>query len=133
MPHSETTQFTKIILLAEFLFVAYMLYVLTSSIYQSYQIDRHIAEFEQENKKIADENKKLSDDFEYYTSQAYQEKIAKQNFGLVNPGEQVLILPQGDAATFSAEEEISNKGLKRWNRYSMPQKWWKFFFENQRL
>lgn len=125
----ELSNTTKIILLVEFLFVAYMLYVLTSSIYQSYQIDRHIAEFEAENKRIAEENLNLSDDYKYYTSSEYQEKIGKLN-GLINPGEEVIILPEEDAVTFDDEEETSTQNLKRWNRYSMPEKWWRFFFEN---
>lgn len=133
MERREISNFTKIILLVEFLFVAYMLYILTSSIYKSYQIDRNIALFESENKRIAEENKKLSADFEYYTSEAYQEKIAKQNFGLMNPGEEIIVLPQEDIVTFSDEDKSVNQNIKRWNIYSNPQKWWRFFFESRRF
>jgi cell division protein FtsB len=124
---------TKVVLITEFVFVAYMLYVLTSSIYHSYQIDQYIAQFDMENEKIAEENRRLSEDFAYYTSEAYQERIAKQNFGLIKPGEQVIVLPVEDVATFEDEEAEQTKNIKRWNRLSNPQKWWVFFFEGQRF
>ena len=83
---------TKVIIIAGFVLVAYMLYSLTVSIYESYQIDQHITNFEQKNDKLRDENLKQLEDFKYYTSHQYIDKIAKENFGLVNPGEEVIIL-----------------------------------------
>lgn len=129
MTNNNISNFAKIVLLIEFLLVAYMLYVLTSSIYKSYQIDRSIATFEEENKKIAEENLKLSEDFEYYASLNYQEKIAKQNFGLINPGEEVIILPEADIKTFSEEKSKEKDYINRWNSISTPRKWRFFFFD----
>ncbi len=110
-----------------------MLYVLTSSIYGSYQIDTYIARFEEENKKLADENQRLSDEYLYFTSRGYQEKIAKQNFGLINPGEEVIILPESDAITFADEGDDSVKNFRRWNAASTPRKWYWFFFEREKF
>lgn len=120
-------------LIIEFLLVAYMLYVLTSSIYGSYQIDTHIKRFEAENKHFAEENSKLSNDYLYFTAESYQEKIAKQNFGLVNPGEEVIILPESDITTFVEEEEDKVKYFRRWNAASNPRKWYWFFFEREKF
>lgn len=126
------SKFSKSVLIALFLLVAYMLYVLTSTIYKNYQIDRNITQFEDENKKLAMKNAELSEAFEYYTSEAYQEKIAKQNFGLMKPGEEVIILPESDVKTFAEEEDVRTKNMKRWNALSNPKKWFLFFFEQGR-
>lgn len=127
------SRFARLILLLEFLLVAYMLYTLTSSIYKSYQIDQYIARFDEENQKLADENKSLSDDYLYFTSEAYQEKIAKQNFGLVNPGEEVIILPESEVATFSDMEEARVRYFRRWNAAKNSKKWFWFFFDKDRF
>lgn len=127
------SRFARVILLLEFLLVAYMLYTLTSSIYKSYQIDQYIARFDEENRKLASENESLSNDYLYFTSEAYQEKIAKQNFGLVNPGEEVIILPESEVATFSDAAEARVQYFRRWNAAKNSKKWFWFFFDKDRF
>lgn len=126
----HTSQLTKIILIVEFLLVAYLLYALTVNVYKSYMLDAHIKSFEDENHSLESENGKKNDDFLYYTSEQYIDKIAKQNFGLVNPGEEVIILPL-DPNTQGAD---SGGGVNKGSggdvsTMSNPQKWWKFFFD----
>lgn len=120
------------ILIGEFLLVSYLLYALAANVYQGYQIDYHIQNFQEENRKIAEANQKAADDLLYYTSNEYLEKIAKQNLGLVNPGEEVVVLSedilQGPDPEAFAQEEQSLQ-LQRYYNLSNPQKWWKFFFE----
>ncbi len=127
---NHTSNFTKMIIIIEFLVVSYLLYTLTKSVYQSYQIDQHITQFKQENDQIAQQNKQKEADYSYYSSDAYIEKIAKQNLGLVNPGEQVIVIPntpdnqvQTADTTQNQSSDVSIQAL------SNPQKWWKFFFD----
>jgi len=129
----HTSNVTKMIIIVEFLVVSYLLYTLTKSVYQSYQIDQHIQSFKLENDLIAQENKQKEEDYSYYSSDAYIEKIAKQNLGLVNPGEEVIVIPNtsdagqngivGSVSTGDTTSDISIKYLTN------PQKWWKFFFD----
>ena len=121
------------IIIVEFLVVSYLLYTLTKSVYQSYQIDQDIAGFKKENDLIAAENKQKEDDYSYYSSDAYIEKIAKQNLGLVNPGEQVIVIPNSAAGTTGVvggtptnDQVDPNTNIQS---MSNPQKWWKFFFD----
>lgn len=129
----QTSNFTKMVIIGEFLLVSYLLYTLTVSVYKSYQIDQHIKNFEAENTKIAEENRKKSEEFEYYSSDAYIEKIAKQNLGLVNQGEEVIIIPNSDLGAtgvvggLADEDDVSGN-----SSLSNPSKWWKFFFDIQR-
>ena len=128
---NHTSNFTKMIIIIEFLVVSYLLYTLTKSVYQSYQIDLHIQSFKHENDLIAEENKQKEADYSYYSSDAYIEKIAKQNLGLVNPGEEVIVIPGSLAGTTGLvggipaadDTETAVKPLTN------PQKWVKFFFD----
>jgi cell division protein FtsB len=129
----HTSNFTKMVIIAEFFVVSYLLYSLTVSVYKSYQIDQHIKSFEEENARIEEENRLKNEEFDYYSSDAYIEKMAKQNLGLVNPGEEVVIIPKNDAsatddgsASGGGDAQVEGAGL------SNPQKWWKFFFDLSR-
>lgn len=128
---NHTSNFTKMIIIAEFLVVSYLLYTLTKSVYQSYQIDQHIESFKMENDLIAQENKQKEADYSYYSSDAYIEKIAKQNLGLVNPGEQVIVIPNSVTAANDLTGGANDTANNASGILSLPnsQKWWKFFFD----
>ena len=90
-----------------------------------------IQDFKTENDMIAQQNKQKEADYSYYSSDAYIEKIAKQNLGLVNPGEQVIVIPStsqetagGATADMTASDDTT--GIKP---LSNTQKWWNFFFD----
>lgn len=125
-----SSSFTKLIIIAEFCLVAYLIYSLTSNVYQGYQIDKYIEQFEEENKRIAMENAQRSADYEYYTSEQYIDKIAKQNLGLINPGEEVIVIAPEDKMLMENEAEAAEEA-RELSIYALsnPQKWWRFFFE----
>lgn len=120
---------TKIIVIVGLLFVAYMIYSLTASFYQNVQIDKHIRSFEEKNDQLRAENLKKLEDYKYYTSQAYIDKIAKQNLGLVNPGEEVIIITEADTLKFLEEEEKLAAQKRSMANWSNAKKWWVFVFE----
>ncbi len=125
---SHTSSFTKMIIIVEFLLVAYLLYSLTKNIYHSYQIDKHIDSFRENNLNIESENIQKTDDYLYFTSEEYIDKIAKQNLGLVNPGEEVIILSP-DVLTEDIElDEDDLPDYARVSRMSVSGQWWNFFF-----
>lgn len=128
-PYSESYSITKIIIIAGLVMVAYMIYSLTVSIYGSYQIDQHIANFEAKNEKIRQENLQKLDDYKYYTSEAYIDKIAKQNLGLVNPGEEVVVLTEGETISLPEMEEKMIAKQRSMANWGNPKKWWHFVFD----
>lgn len=130
-PHVSRT--TKIILTVEFFFLAYMLYVLSTSLYKSYQVDRFISQTEQENKKLEQENSLLLEDYEYYQSDAYKEKIAKQNFGLVRPGEEVIVLTKGEPNLVTDESHAEEASEAYYYSLKNSEKWYLFFFDRGRF
>jgi len=127
---SYNTQFglVRLVLIVGFIVLAYMLYNLTVSIYDNYQIEQHIAEFELRNSELAEENKQKLEDFQYYTSEQYIEKIAKQDLGLINPGEQIIVIPDEDLILLSEDEDVAAVAEQLRDGWSNPKKWWKFFF-----
>ena len=134
MATHEINNTTKIVLIAEFILLAYMLYVLSTSLFKSYQVDTFIRTAEEENKRLQEENLLLSEDFDYYSSQRYKEKIAKQNFGLVHPGEEVIVvIPSDPVSKTSNEDRAEILTQKYYNSLSNPEKWYLFLFERERF
>ena len=125
---SYTSSFTKVIIIVEFLLVSYLLYSLTKNVYNSYKVDKYIETFEQENALIESENRKKSEDYLYFTSQEYIDKIAKQNLGLVNQGEEVIVLASDVGGGGDADEQEDVGALSQKARMSNPEQWWEFFF-----
>ncbi len=125
---SHTSGLTKIILIIEFLLVGYLIYSLTKNVYNSYQIDKYIETFEAENTKIETENRQKTEDYMYFTSEEYIDKIAKQNLGLINPGEEVVILSPDLLLAEDRDEKTSLIDFARFDGDSNGGSWWKFFF-----
>ena len=128
---SPTSNITKLIIIVELILVIYLLNTLTVSVYRGYQIDQVIKQFELDNNRLADDNKKKAEDYDYFTSPNYIEKIAKQNLGLVNAGEEVIVLPStstDQTKTSKAQDDQENPNLLD---LSNDQKWWLFFFDRK--
>lgn len=129
-PYSQSQfNLTRIIIVIGLVLVAYMLYNLTVTIYENHQIDVHITNFEEKNEELLAENLQKLEDYKYYTSENYIDKIAKQNLGLVNPGEEVIILTEADTLAFLETEEnalIRERSMANW---SNTKKWWVFIFD----
>jgi len=132
MPESYESQFgmMRLVLIVGFFIVAYMLYNLAVSIYENYQIEKHIAEFEARNVELQTENKQKQEDLEYYISDEYIDKIAKQNLNLVNPGEKVIVIPDEDLVVLSQDEDTAALSEQIRASWPNPKKWWKFFFSS---
>lgn len=128
---SPTSNITKLIIVVELILVIYLLNTLTVSVYRGYQIDQVIKEYDAENQRIEADNRQKLEDYEYFTSQNYIEKIAKQNLGLINPGEQVLILPL-DTTNQAGTEGGEDSKESALSGFSNAQKWWIFFFDRNK-
>jgi len=126
---NHTSNFTKLVIVGELLLVSYLLYILMASVYKSYQIDIHIKNFQNDNERIAEENRLKSEEYDYYSSDAYIEKMAKQNLGLVNPGEEVIIIPKEDIKTTGIVGDENLDAVNEPVQLNNPQRWWKFFFD----
>jgi len=126
---SQTSSLTKVIIVIEFFLVAYLMYSLTKNVYNSYQVDKYIENFEKENAQLEKENKQKMDDYLYFTSEEYLDKVAKQNLGLINTGEEIIVLSPDALADDIQSETDSLVNAKKYQDTN-PSKWLKFFFSN---
>lgn len=126
---SHTSSLTKFIIIVEFLLVSYLVYSLTKNVYNSYKVDKYITAFDEENAQIEAENKQKTEDYLYFTSEEYIDKIAKQNLGLVNPGEEIIILAPDVLGEDGGTESNADTGdFAVYSEDSNVKQWWKFFF-----
>ena len=126
--HDSPIGLLRLVLIVGFFGLALLLYNLTVAIYDDYQIEQAITEFEENNTQLATENQEKLDLFQMYNSSEYTDKIAKQTLGLVNPGEQVVIIPDDEFVTLALTEEEISIATQIRAEWSQPKKWWKFFF-----
>jgi len=132
--NDQPSNFTNLLIIGLILISVYLLYSLTLAFYKSHQIDVYINDFEKENKRIEEENRKLIEEFDYVTSEAYIDKILKQDKGLINAGEEVIII-----ASNTTEENLDdvlnldNFGQKDMSKLSNLQKWKMFVFDDNPL
>lgn len=125
----QTSNFTKMFIVVEFFIVSYLLYTLTASVYKNYEIDQLIKKFEYENTQKEQQILQMKGDLDYSQTIAYKEKILKQNFNYVYPGEKVIYIVDNK----NGEEQWQNDEMKKKNNFSglsNPEKWWKFFFDS---
>jgi len=131
--NDQPSNLINFIIIGLIILSTYLLYSLTLAFYKSHQIDIYIQDFEKENERIAEENKKLIEEFDYVTSDAYIDKILKQNKGLINPGEDVVVIAStpllGEETNIDAYQ-LSNKNLQN---ASNVDKWKMFIFEDNPL
>ena len=121
---------TKIVIAIEMFLAFYLLLSITVSEFDRYKVEKYIQSYELENQEIATKNRELGDMLDYHSSSEYQQKIAKQNFGLVLDGEKVLIIPNDSIVSDSLEFE-NNINLNKQLYFSqMPnyKKWFFYFF-----
>jgi len=96
-PQSNNSPFfVQAVILIGFGIAAYLMFSLATSVYKNYLIDQHIKSFEEENVRLAAENLQKKEDYDYYISEAYLEKTAKESLSLKKPGEEVIILVEDD-------------------------------------
>lgn len=131
--NDQPSNLTNFIIIGLIIVSTYLLYSLTLAFYKSHQIDIYIEDFEQENERIAEENRKLIEEFDYVTSDAYIDKILKQNKGLINPGEDMIVI--ASTPLLGEEVDIDNMPLSNRNLddASNIDKWRVFIFEDNPL
>lgn len=122
----HTSELTRILIIAQFVLLSYLMYAVTLSVYKNHQIDRHIKLFYEKNAQLEEENLRIQQDIEYVRSTAYIRKIKKQNEGLVNPGEEVIVVPkvEEDEGLF----DLSSQDIYKDTENSNPSVWWEFIF-----
>ena len=124
---------SKIIFFLAISFVIYLSFSLSQKLTIKKESSERVAEIRGEIQELAEKEAKLLKLQDYYNSEDFLQKEARRILGYQKPGEEVYVLiPQKGTIEQIEEkkefvilekEEVSSKNL------SNPQKWWKYFFE----
>lgn len=74
--------------------VGFMAFGLTLSFYKNVLFEETLKELASQNEEIAKDIGQGYRELEYYQSEQYKDKFAKENLHRINPGEKVLIITQ---------------------------------------
>ena len=113
------SKFTTAILIG---MLGLVLFVTAKLFMQKYEVQREIAALEERADRIQSENQELSELINYFQTDEYKERQAREKLNLKKEGEFVVVLP-----------EIKDKGQvlgEQGDEKSNPQKWFDYFFAN---
>lgn len=120
--------------------VGFMAFGLALSFYRNILFEETLRELQEENKQIAAGIAQGYDDLDYYGSEQYKNKYAKENLGLVRDGEKVLIITQTPKPTLPHEEDTEIAKARREAAYlellhQMPvqQQWRLYLFYPEKI
>ncbi len=89
---------------------------------QRRKIDAEISHLKAEQDNLEARNKALEQSLQYFSSDDYQEKLAREQLGLKKDGEIVINFPAGGLVTEPVQEPPQPT--------SNVQKWWSYIFNN---
>lgn len=109
MPYRNVEPISKqLTLLTGLPIVGIMAFSLFYSFYQNLLFEKTLQELEDKNRQIAENIEQGYRDIEYYRSSQYKDKIAKENLGLLNPGEKILLITETTTeALFTPQSHIT--------------------------
>src|SRR3989344_5509483 len=114
--------------------VGFMAFGLALSFYQNILFEKRLEDLDAQNRKI---DKAIEDGYrtlDYYRSDQYKDKYAKENLGLLNPDEKVLIITEEERLSPLSDDENTTHKEQREAAYlellrQMPTvEHWKFSF-----
>jgi len=122
--------FVKLALLGIGLFAIIMISLgVIQETYRRYQIQREIEDLEVQAEKKEKENQKLRGLVEYFRTNDFQEREAKEKLSLQKENEKVVLVkdaPQKEDKI--KEEKESSQNTTQKDERSNYKKWWDYFF-----
>jgi len=119
---------SRLITVISFIIIIYGAFGLARLIWKNYQVNQKIESLKKEITQLEEENFELRNEINYYKTNSYKERLAREKLNLQKPGEIVIVITQPEEDKFSSvqKKEIKNKEKK----LSGPnwQKWWNYFF-----
>ncbi|MCF7844491.1 MAG: hypothetical protein K9M03_01525 [Kiritimatiellales bacterium] len=120
--------------------VGFMAFGLALSYYRNVLFEQTLANIGVHNDILRSDIEQGYRDLEYFRSSQYKDKYAKENLGLVNPGEKVLIIQQANPSLEPDGEESEMRKEQREAAYlellrQMPimEHWKLYLFQKDKL
>jgi hypothetical protein len=120
----------QILIIGGFTFFFYMFFTLAASIYRDYKLESQIQRFEADINDLADLAHQKPEDVEYFASEQYKDRYAKENLNLLNPGEKLIIIPEEKRVTEQGPVELMTEKFDPMSIFgkSNPTQWREYFF-----
>lgn len=115
--------------------ILYLSYLIVNYKYREFKTNNHIEYIEKENEKISKEIKESKDSLEYLNTNAYKNKILKEEQALKNKWEVVVFITNKDeyeifTNTWTLKEEIKSYEEKNvYDSMNVKEKWIYFIFK----
>jgi hypothetical protein len=116
----------KIIIIIGIGSISFMLFFLSQSLYRSYLIDAQLNTFQQKNESIIEGIQNIQSEVEYFASERYQDKHAKEMLNKLQPGEKVIILSQKEENILIPQSSLLGEIKKI--KLSTKEQWQQYFF-----
>ncbi len=100
-----------------------VLFALGKGTIKNYKVNSEIQELQDEISQLESQNQDFSQLITYFKSDAFIEQEAKLKLGFKNPGENLVVIPQGEI-----NEETQNV-VDLEATANNPAKWWAYFFK----
>jgi cell division protein FtsL len=105
---------------------------LTQETYRRYQIQKEIDDLKTQAEKKERDNEKLKGVIEYFKTDDFQEREAKEKLSVQKEGEKVLMVkgdqPGGNSNTNTAEIGAGQTAPEQKDNRTNLRKWWDYFF-----
>lgn len=120
----------QMLVIGGFIFFFYMFFALATSIYRDYKLESQIQRFEADINDLADLAHQKPEDVEYFASEQYKDRYAKENLNLLNPGEKLIIIPEEQRITEQGPVELMTDKFDPLSVFgkSNPMQWREYFF-----
>jgi cell division protein FtsB len=113
-----------------FIILIFVAIALGKEIYRRYYVNQEIKRVKSEIERLGKRNQELQALVDYLNSDSYKEIQARQNLGLQKPNEQAVAVqpapPNEDIISPAGETENKKTNL------SNLEKWWNYFFEDEK-
>ncbi|MBU0458000.1 hypothetical protein KJ652_00335 [Patescibacteria group bacterium] len=120
--------------------VGFMAFGLALSYYRNVLFEQTLEGIQVQNNGLKENIAQGYRDLEYFKSTQYKDKYAKENLGLVNPGEKVLIIQHplaiasnGKEASEMQKEQQQAAFLELLRQMPLIEHWKLYFFERDKL
>lgn len=134
MLHKNNLQL-QTILVVGFIIIAYMLFNLAISMYNDYQVNLRLRTYAEENARIASDNLRKKEEYDYVNSDLFKDKYAKENLNRFQEGEKVIVLTEKTENIFAKKPIIEEKEQKIERMILLPnrEQWKEYFFGEGRI
>lgn len=112
----------RILALVGLLLVAYLGLLVFQVVQNNYRLSKQIDSLGKQITKLESDNEQLAYEVQYFQTDSFKEKEARAKFGLMAPGEGVIVLaPKKTANAPATATAVKPKA-------SNPRQWWQFLF-----